>query len=159
MWRGTHSQTVHTSYRSIRYLYYEQINDGWIVFASSTSGKDISLPFHMILRRASNVVAKNPVLPELTSNPQVVEVGLENTGAGTAQIDTYQLVYTSEDDPEFGFGSRKPSADLRYVGYRVREVVGNPRCHYLVEFAFNTWERTFTAVNTIFEALIDLRRI
>jgi Subtilase family len=131
--------------------------DGWIVISSITSSprKDISLPFHMILRRASNVVVANPILPALTSNPQVVAIGLVNQGAGTAQIDTYQLLYISEDDPEFGFGSRKPSADLRFVGYRTIPLF-EPKCSYMVEFAFHTWERTLTSVNTMFEALLDL---
>jgi hypothetical protein len=130
--------------------------DGWIVFSTTTGpAKDVSLPFHSILRKASDITIAGTRLPDISTEETVMRVGIENVGAGVAQIDTYQLVQVSEDDPEAAFGTSTPPADLRYVGYRTIEL-NEPLCDYLVEFVFNTWETVVTSVNTFFEAQLDL---
>ena len=132
---------------------------GWVILTSSENDSvgqsiDASLPMYAAVRRSSDVQIQNTVLPPITAPETVVNLGIENLGAGTAQIDTFELVYTSLDQPEAGFGSGTPPADLRYVGYRT-VFVGESDCEYLVEFAFNTWETVKTTVNTFFEAQID----
>ena len=133
--------------------------DGWVVLTdiSLRLGKDISLPMHAMVRRAANVVAERNDLFGVSAvdNERLVPVGLRNIGAATAQIDTYELVHTSDDDPELGFGSGTPPTDIRYVGYRTIPVGLTGRCDYVVEFAFHTWETVETTVNAFFEAEID----
>jgi Subtilase family len=130
--------------------------DGWIVIQSnSDSSKDISLPFLALLRKASHVTVGNPILPEIKSSPQFIPVDMANTGAGVAQIDCYELLHISEDDPETEFGSGLPSADFRFVGYQTRKV-GTPNCEYLLEFAFTLWEAERRPVNTQHEVRIDV---
>ena len=132
--------------------------DGWIVFTSSgAAAKDISLPFYSIMRRAANVEVATTVLPPITPPETRVRVGLRNNGAGRAQIDTYELLHTSADDAEQSFGVNIPTADFRYIGYRTVDAssTNRPNCGILLEFAFTTWERVATSVNTFFEAHID----
>jgi hypothetical protein len=110
--------------------------DGWIVIRSNNNNsKDISLPFLALLRTASRVSVGNPILPEITSSPKFIPVNMVNTGAGVAQIDSYELLHISEDDPESARGSGLPSADFRFVGYQTRKV-DEPNCEYILEFAF-----------------------
>jgi Subtilase family len=130
--------------------------DGWIVIQSnSDNSKDISLPFLALLRTASHVTVGNPILPEIKSSPQFIPVNMVNTGAGVAQIDSYELLHISEDDLETEFGSGLPSADFRFVGYQTRKV-DTPNCEYLLEFAFTLWEAERRPVNTQHEVRIDV---
>jgi Subtilase family len=113
---------------------------GHIVLLSLDDSKDISLPFVAIVRQASNVTVVNPVIPNFDSGPVDAWVGLSNNGAGTAQIDAFQLLLVSGDDAETSESGESISPnDFRYVGYRVLDV-GRPGCTHLVEFAFHTWE-------------------
>eukprot|EP00977_Amphora_coffeiformis_P019902 scaffold7586_cov174-Amphora_coffeaeformis.AAC.5 len=133
--------------------------DGWIVLTSNEKDSrgqfiDASLPLYAAVRRSSDVQIRNTLLPPINAPETIVNVGIENKGAGTAQIDIFELVHTSPDQREPVFGSGTPPADLRYVGYRT-VFVGESTCEYLVEFAFNTWETVATSVNTFFEAQID----
>jgi subtilisin family serine protease len=126
--------------------------DGWITISSTD--KDISLPFHMLLRQAAEVSIANPVLPSINGVPVEVTIGLVNNGAGVAQIDPYELLFVSQDDPENPRGSNDPPSDLRYVGYRVLPVFEDG-CEYLLEFAITTWERTQRLYLDHFEIVID----
>jgi subtilisin family serine protease len=127
--------------------------DGWITVSSVE--KDISLPFLALLRQAADVTVLNPVLPDINGSPVEVPVGLVNNGAGVAQIDSYQLLFVSEDDPENARGSDDPPSDFRYIGYRVLPVFETD-CDYLLEFAITTWERTQRLYLHHFEIRIDI---
>jgi hypothetical protein len=131
----------------------QQEFDGWITVSSVE--KDISLPFLMLLRQAAEVTVANPLLPSINGLPVNVSIGLVNSGAGVAQIDSYELLFTSEDDPENGRGSSDPDSDFRYIGYRVLPVFETD-CDYLLEFAITTWERTQRLLNTFFQISIDI---
>jgi subtilisin family serine protease len=126
--------------------------DGWITISSTD--KDISLPFHMLLRQAAEVSIANPVLPSITGPPVDVPIDLVNNGAGVAQIDSYELLFVSQDDPENPRGSNDPPSDLRYVGYRVLPVF-DEGCDYVLEFAITTWERAQRLYLDYFEVVID----
>lgn len=130
--------------------------DGWIVLSTQNQGtkKDISVPFHSILRKASNLSIGNDVLPRQDSNPTVVDVNLMNSGAGPAQVDAFELIYISEDDAERPRGQRSPPSDFRYIGYRTLPVM-EANCAYLVEFAIHTWEISRHPIDTVHLVDID----
>lgn len=114
---------------------------GHVILTEETTNKDISLPFVAIIRQASNVEIEDPVIRKLsTEGPSSLSLNLVNKGAGTAQIDAFELLVISGDESEGEFGDSAAPNDIRYVGYRVLPV-GNQGCTHLVEFAFNTWER------------------
>ena len=59
---------------------------------------------------------------------------------GVAQVDAFELLFTSEDDAEAGYGEEISPSDFRYIGYRVVEPEGQAGiCDYLLEFSFTTW--------------------
>ena len=130
--------------------------DGWIVIEHSGPTEDVSLPFHSILRRSADVhVGSSTLTLQQGSATQDVNVGIVNRGAGVAQIDTYELLHASEDDPEGGWGSDEFPADIRYVGYRTIPV--NRRgCTHLVEFAIQSWESFRTPNLKVFEIRVDV---
>ena len=71
--------------------------------------------------------------------------------AGVAQVDAFELLFTSEDDPEGGYGAEVTPSDFRYIGYRVFQPEGQAgTCDYLLEFSFTTWvrEELLRAINT-----------
>jgi hypothetical protein len=95
---------------------------------------------YMLLRQAAEVTVSNPVLPALDALPVDFHIGLTNNGAGVAQIDAFELIAMSSDDPETGRGSNNPDSDFRYIGYRVL-LVFETFCEYVLEFAITTGER------------------
>jgi hypothetical protein len=131
--------------------------DGWIT-VDSTSSLSASVPFHMILRAAADVQIAHSTFVDAALNtnllPAEYDVGLQNLGAGVAQIDAFQLLFVSSDDPENAYGVSDPPSDLRYVGYRTVPV-DVQGCTYLVEFAITTWESQRMLALTHFEILID----
>ena len=57
-------------------------------------------------------------------------------------MDAFELLFTSEDDPENGYGHEISPLDFRYIGYRVIIPDDHPgACDYLLEFSFTTWVR------------------
>lgn len=59
---------------------------------------------------------------------------------GVAQVDAFELLFTSEDDPEGGYGEEVTPSDFRYIGYRVITPEGQSgTCDHLLEFTFTTW--------------------
>jgi hypothetical protein len=123
-----------------------------VVFGSP---KDIAVPFHSIIRRASDVVSDSSVLPSLDRGTQNVEVNLFNNGAGDALIDVFELLHISSDDGESLRGSERPSADFNYIGYR--SVPGiRPNCDFVLEFAFHLWENHRRLVQTQLQVRLDL---
>lgn len=116
--------------------------DGWIILSAEDTGKETTLPFHMILRKAAHVTVQNTELA-VDAIPGTIPVGMHNRGEGTAQIDAYELLYTSEDNPEPDETMDDSPSDFRYIGYRLVDV-NQPGCGKLIEFAITTWERKRT---------------
>lgn len=113
--------------------------DGHILISSKETGKEIGLPFHLLIRKAANVSVSNKTLPSsIVASSTVIEV--ENQGAAVGQVDTFELLVLSQDDPESPQGEDDVPSDLRAVGYRTLDV-GEPYCSFLLEFAFTLWER------------------
>lgn len=117
-----------------------------------------------LIRKAANVTVQNSVISGFEGGPTQVPASIINNGAGVAQIDSFQLLYISPDEPESEFGASEfQPNDIRYVGYRVltvNETVGlsshnHDECTYLFEFAFQTWERQQRLTSTFFEIQMD----
>ena len=113
--------------------------DGHIVLVSTKTFKSIRIPFYTILRKASNVTVTPNALPN-GSTPFQANISVENTGAGVAQIDVYQLLGRTKDDPEAEYGTPELPSDIRAIGYRTIHA-SYSNCSYVVEFVFNLWER------------------
>ena len=129
---------------------------GHIIIESTTvPTKDISLPFVAIIRRASDLTSSDFIIRDFNEGDAYAGVDLRNEGAETAQVDAFQLLLLSRDNPESSFGESIAPNDIREVGYRVLDV-GEPGCSHLVEFAFSTWERTDRMVTEILGVEIDL---
>jgi subtilisin family serine protease len=115
--------------------------DGHIVITDET-GKEIALPFHMLLRQASYLqVAPGSFLPT-NDGDFSYDFSVTNYGAGAAQVDSFDVLATGVDQPEGGYGSGSASeADMRTIGYRTLPL-NKTGCDHLVEFSFQTWERS-----------------
>ena len=60
---------------------------GWIVIANIETTKDISLPYHALIRRASDLkIEGTSVIDNFNGGPTKVEVGLANHGAGKTWV-------------------------------------------------------------------------
>jgi hypothetical protein len=127
--------------------------DGWIVMTAE--GNEAHIPFHAILRKAADVTVGVQQLPIQQIFSPKLDIQLKNSGTGVAQIDAYELLATSEDDEEPLQLTRSlsPPADFRYIGYRT---VPGEQCNYVLEFAFQLWERQQTLANTELRVLIDV---
>ena len=163
-------------------LDYNEI-DGWIILSSKPhnndtettqeqvpvdrvadgSEHDVGIPFHMIVRKAANVTFDSSPSTRILNNaifdnlPLNMTVNVKNHGTEVAQMDSFQLIYISSDQPESEFGINHPPADLRYVGYRTVAVTDHSEdCTKLIEFAIQTWERQQSLSYTHFNIWIDL---
>lgn len=125
--------------------------DGHIVLASAT--KSIQVPFYAILRKAAKLQVAQNQLP-VGSLAYELDLRITNTGAGVAQIDSYQLLGgLSPDDAEASYGDSSAPSDFRAVGYRTvpSTMTG---CKQTVEFAVNLWERPVHVVPTFVQVYI-----
>lgn len=131
---------------------------GWIVIENMDTDKDISLPYHAIVRQASHLkVEGSGIIENFIGGPTEVQVNLTNHGTGLAQVDAYELLFTSEDDAEGGYGELITPSDFRYIGYRVLTPEGqNGTCDHLLEFAFTTWEKQNRINLEFFQVHIDV---
>jgi hypothetical protein len=135
--------------------------DGYIVF----DGGDhkLTLPWHLLPRKAANVVVRGPNAMSFDSTGTST-FKIENTGLGTAQFASYSLLGLSPDAPQGGRGQERPNPDLRAVGIKSSLVpagstlCGSATATFLWEFAFNTWERDANPAGTFLEVDFDIDR-
>jgi minor extracellular serine protease Vpr len=85
--------------------------DGYLLLDDGR--QPLHLPWHVLPRKAAEVVPDTTDL-EPGSFPQVI--GLDNTGAGTAQNDAYALLAVSDEQPRGGRGEQSPTPDIKAVG-------------------------------------------
>ena len=110
-----------------------------IISVVGSPEKEIVLPFHALLRKASDAkLLPGSMLPSF-QGPVNEDFSITNNGAGIAQIDAYDILYMDIDRPEGDFGGENQVADLRSIGYRTVPV-NEEGCDYLVEFAFTMFE-------------------
>ena len=132
--------------------------DGWIVISNNGSDENsVSLPFHAILRRVADVSLATSRLPTIASFPAFLNLGIQNRGAGTAQIELFELLAASHDDaePEASNLRSLSSADFRYIGYKTSPSEDSG-CGDVIEFAFHLWERKQTITNLEIHVLLDV---
>jgi minor extracellular serine protease Vpr len=118
--------------------------DGYLVLSDSSG--EVSMPWHVIPRKAARVVADSATLAT-GGFPETI--GLENTGVGTAQIDSYALVVTDENLPEGARGEQAPTPDIRGVGVNTIPVPAgfcSANESFIWAFAFDNWERQTHAI-------------
>jgi minor extracellular serine protease Vpr len=135
--------------------------DGYIVF----DGGDhkLTMPWHLLPRKAANVVVRGPNAMSFDSTGQST-FKIANTGLGTAQFASYSMLGTSPNAPQGGRGQESPNPDLRAVGVKSSLVpagstlCGSASATFLWEFAFNTWERDANPAGTFLEVDFDLDR-
>ncbi len=136
--------------------------DGYLVLDDGTH--PIHLPWHVLPRKAAEVVPDTTVLEE-SAFPQVI--GLDNQGAGTAQNDAYALLAVSDDKPEGMAGEGMPTPDIRAVGINTFPVPAgfcadstgeNDPGSFLWAFAVNTWERQQHLLPVSHEIYLDTDR-
>lgn len=112
--------------------------DGYLRFYSFGRGS-ASMPWHMLPRRAADLVAERN---ELADGGDLV--GLINQGAGTAQNDTSSIIGLSDELQRGAKGAQSPTPDLRAVGVNTF-VVGPGFCSagnsFVWAFTINTWQR------------------
>ncbi|KAL3906420.1 MAG: hypothetical protein SGILL_009279, partial [Bacillariaceae sp.] len=111
---------------------------GGFIVIESFSGSSIALPFLLILRQAARPSIIGGSLPTLYG-PVDINLTIANPGAGTAQLDAYQLIVSSPDEAEAPYGTEEVSADVRSIGYRIIPVFSET-CQHLIEFSINLWE-------------------
>lgn len=113
--------------------------DGYLVLKNSEDR--IRVPWHVIPRKAARVV---PDAHRFDASEAPATIGLDNTGVGTAQIDSYALIAVSEDLPAGAPGSQSPTPDIRALGVNTIPVDAgfcSADPSFLWVFASNTWER------------------
>jgi len=111
----------------------------------------------MILRKAADVqVADTTLSIDFDSLPGEAQVGLQNEGRGIAQVDVYELLALSDEEPEPAEGSDEYPNDLRYIGYRVLPL-DDPQCSSVLEIAITKWESTRTLQNSQLRAVFDTK--
>ena len=101
----------------------------------------IHLAWHVLPRKAANVEGNQALS---LSSDGIAKVPLTNTGVGTAQLESFALLATSDNIPRGGMGMLMPTPDIRAVGintYPVQAGFCSDQESFIWAFAINTWER------------------
>ena len=130
--------------------------DGYLVL--NDGGHQINIPWHVLPRKAARVI---PTTNKLMSNGAPQVIGLNNTGVGTAQNDSYALLATSPDIPEGAWGEGAPTPDIRAVGINTFPVPAGfclDQESFVWAFAINTWERQEHLLPVSHQVYLDINR-
>lgn len=124
--------------------------DGYIWLTNRDSGEMAHVAWHVLPRQASDVQLRD------TNNG----IKLLNRGRGTAYVETYSLLATSDNLPEGGPGEQAPTPDFRYFGYATYPVPAgfcSADPSFVMAFAVNTWEpQTHASIPTSFWINLDV---
>jgi hypothetical protein len=129
--------------------------DGYLVLDDGEF--PIHMPWHVLPRRAANVAGPGV----FNAKGGTAVVNLENNGVGTAQVDAYNLIAVSENQPEGGAGEQSPTPDIRAVGVNtipVPEFFCSAQESFLWQFAVNTWERQQHLMPVMHVVSLDIDR-
>ena len=113
--------------------------DGYVVIEYDDG--QIHLPWHVLPRKAARTL---PTRTQLNFKNGIDVIGLNNTGVGQSQTDTFSLIAVSPDEPRGAEGQQMPMPDIRAVGVNTFPVPANfcsPNPSFVWAFAVNTWER------------------
>jgi subtilisin family serine protease len=117
--------------------------DGYLKLSDGTD--TLTIPWQVLPRKAAKVVPSSSTINP-PAFPASQTIGLDNQGAGKAQVDAYSLIATSPNIPEGPVGGQSPTPDIRAVGINTFIVpagscgTGTP-AQFIWAFAINTWER------------------
>ena len=128
--------------------------DGYLTLNDGTD--TLTIPWHVLPRKAAKVVPSSSTIVQ-GSFPQVI--GLDNQGAGTAQVDAYAWLAESPNIPQGGFGQQSPTPDLRAVGINTFPVPADfcsDDPSFVWAFAINTHERQEHLVPVSHEIFLDI---
>ena len=128
--------------------------DGYLTLNDGTD--TLTIPWHVLPRKAAKVVPSSSTIVQ-GSFPQVI--GLDNQGAGTAQVDAYAWLAESPNIPQGGFGQQSPTPDLRAVGINTFPVppdVCSDDPSFVWAFAINTHERQEHLIPVSHEIFLDI---
>ncbi len=131
--------------------------DGYIVFTSSQ--ETITLPWHVLPRKAANVTSRGTELQlhDTGAGYKTGTMQLKNSGIGTSQSNTYTLLAVSDNLPEGPAGGQSPTPDIHAFGVNTVLDSGCDAGFYW-EFAFNDWERQTMSTGVIHEVDLDINR-
>jgi minor extracellular serine protease Vpr len=113
--------------------------DGYLVLDNG-NGHVINLPWHVLPRKAAETVAESDTFP---AGGSPATVGLTNSGAGIAQLDSYALLAESPEIPSGPMGGQSPVPDIKSVGINTFPVPAgfcSANASFLWVFAVDTWE-------------------
>lgn len=130
--------------------------DGYLLLDDGTH--PIHLAWHVLPRKAARVAADTT---ELVPGSFRQVIGLNNTGAGTAQNDAYALLAVSDDLPGGALGEQSPTPDIRAVGINTFPVPANfcsASPSFVWAFAVNTWERQQHLLPVSHQVYLDTNR-
>ena len=127
--------------------------DGYVTL--DDGDQPIHLPWHVLPRKAARVVPdRSTIVPGGFPD----DIGVSNTGIGTAQNDAYALLATSPNIPEGGEGGQAPTPDIRAVGINTFPVPAgfcSGSDSFIWAFAINTWERQEHLVPVFHQISLD----
>jgi hypothetical protein len=130
--------------------------DGYVNFQAANH--KLSIPWHILPRKASNVVRKNPNKPLQFDANGVAAVSLENKGVGDAQVFAYATLGQGHDRPAGARGEQAPTPDIRAVGtntFLAPAGFCTADTNFIWEFAFSTFERPANPQGIWYEVDID----
>ena len=128
--------------------------DGYIVITDANDDdNEIGVPFHALARQSAKVLASKTTL--ISGYPDTIS--LENAGAGTAQIDMFDMVAISDNLPEGKAGAETPTPDIRAVGV-ITMLANRDECEggFALEFAINSWERQAHLLPVTYYVFLDV---
>lgn len=125
--------------------------DGYLVIQYGEN-QDVSVPWHVVARKASKVAASTETLSEEFST--VVE--FTNTGASDSLLSPFNLYSVGDDLPEGERGEDRPVRDLRAIGSRAFKSEALCADSFAWEFAVTSWEPHSLAYLSRFEIFLDV---
>ncbi len=113
--------------------------DGYLNFVdvSGSTANNLSMPWHVLPRRAGNVQGPNQARVDQP-------IRYTNRGVGDAELLAYSLLRSSSVQAQSGIGSNSEIIDFKHVGYATYPVPAgfcSDEPGYLLEFAINNVRR------------------
>lgn len=132
--------------------------DGYFTFDDG-NGSTVSMPWHVLPRKAANVRANKSVI-NLGNNGRQ-NIRLRNRGNGDAQNEAFDLIALSGNLPEGARGAQSPTPDIRAVGVNTTPVPAGfcgSTDSFLWRFGFTSHERQTHLLPVGFSVLLDTNR-
>ncbi|MEO0421190.1 MAG: S8 family serine peptidase [Pseudomonadota bacterium] len=125
--------------------------DGYLVLTAEDH--ELTVPWHVLPLKVAHTI---PDSFEFSTGGEGATVGLTNFAFGTAQIDTFSLLGTSDDLPEGDAGAQSPVPDLRAVGVATFE--STCAAGFTWAFGVNAWETATHLFPVRYQVVLDTNR-